>query len=402
MTAWLLFLLLSLISIFSQGLFALFEMSCISFNKVRLHYLANLGKKRAIWLNELISRPSQLFGTTLIGINAFLQLGSECSRRFYEAIGLNPDFAPLSQIVLVLLFGEFIPLFAARRHPEKLAMACAPLMILVSKILAPLIFFFELLAKGIHLLFKNPTSTSSYLSREEVQKAFEAEPDEVPDPFNSLVANVFKINTLSVQNIMTPIQTLKTIDSELPLSAARELLKKHTCAFIPVYYRNPHNIVSIIYLRDLLDIDPKKKLADLAKPAWFVTQDTSLLQILQQFRSNNQTTAVILSSAGHASGILSLDQIIDSLFGPHKPSPAEEQALYVERTLSGFLLVSEFNHAFSAKLKHRPGDTLSDLVVQQLSHAPVKGESIELGPYEFTVLEPSLRGAKLISVKTIE
>ena len=402
MTSWALFLLFSLVCIFTQGLFALFEMSCISFNKVRLHYLANLGKKRAIWLSELINRPSQLFGTTLVGINAFLQLGSECSRRFYEAMHLNPDFAPLTQVVLVLLFGEFIPLFAARRHPEKLAMACAPLMIVVSKILTPLVFFFELLAKGIHLLLKTPAATSSYLSREEVQKAFEEEPDEAPDSFNSLVANVFRINTFSAQNIMTPIQTLKAIDSDLPLSAAKEKLKTSVYPFIPVYHRNPQNIVSIVHQRDLLDADPKKKIGELAKPAWFVTQETSLIQILQQFRSNNQTTAVILSSAGHANGILSLDQIIDALFGPQKPAQTEERKLYVERTVPGTLLISEFNRLFAANLKYHAGDTLSDLIVKHLSHAPIKGESIEVENYELTVLEPSLRGAKLISVKTIE
>jgi CBS domain containing-hemolysin-like protein len=402
MNSWLPFLAFSLICIFSQGLFALFEMSCVSFNKVRLHYLANSGKKRAIWLNKLISRPSQLFGTTLIGINAFLQLGSECSRRFYEELNLNPDLAPISQVILVLLFGEFIPLFAARRHPEKLAIACAPLMILISKLLTPLIIFFELLAKGIHLLFKTSVATPSYLSREEVQKAFEEEPNELPDPFNSLVSNVFRINTLTARHAMTPIQTLKPLDSELPLSAARSELKTHSLTFIPVYYRTPQNIVSIVHLRDLLDTDPKKKIADLAKPAWFITEETPLFKILQQFRSNNQTTAVILSSAGQASGILSLDQILDTLLGPQKSYESEEKKLYIERTVSGSLLASEFNRAFSANLKHRPGDTLSDLIVEELSHAPVKGESVEIGSYELTVLEPSFRGAKIISVKTIE
>src|SRR5579862_3451905 len=117
--SWIFFLGCSLISILIQGFFALFEMACVSFNKVRLQYFASLGKKRAIWLSELIQQPSRLFGTTLIGIASSLQIGSEFARKFYESIGFNPDFAPITQVFLVLIFGEMVPMFAARRHPEQ-------------------------------------------------------------------------------------------------------------------------------------------------------------------------------------------------------------------------------------------------------------------------------------------
>jgi CBS domain containing-hemolysin-like protein len=78
------YLFYTLLSIAIQGLFAFFEMACVSFNKVRLQYYVSLGTKRALWLNYLIQRPSRLFGTTLIGITTTLVVGSDCSRRFYE------------------------------------------------------------------------------------------------------------------------------------------------------------------------------------------------------------------------------------------------------------------------------------------------------------------------------
>ncbi|MES2274306.1 MAG: DUF21 domain-containing protein, partial [Chlamydiota bacterium] len=67
-------------------------------------------------------RPSRLFGTTLIGINTALVFGSECARHIYESVHLDPDWAPLTQVLLVVIFGELAPMFAARRHPEQLAM----------------------------------------------------------------------------------------------------------------------------------------------------------------------------------------------------------------------------------------------------------------------------------------
>ena len=400
---WLSFLLFTLLAVVVQGFFALFEMACVSFNKVRLHYFASLGQKRAIWLSELIERPSRLFGATLIGVTASLQIGSECARRFYEALGLNPDLAPLSQVFLVVIFGELVPMFTARRHPEQLAMAFAPLMILISRLLSPVIWAFDMIAKGMNRLMGKTRDVPSFLSREEVQRAFE-EGEEVREEFNTLLAKVFRMKTQFARQLMTPIDSVQLIASTASAAQARYQLRVRYASFLPVYHLSPQNIVAIVYLRDLLNADPKKKVLDISKPPWFVTQDASVLQILEQFRRNNQSIAVILDAGGQASGILSLDQMIDAIFGPEQYSPLEIEkgGLYVERTVSGSMTIEQFNRDFQSDLLFEKGDTLSEMIVAKLGHLPAKGESVEIGSYELTVLEPTIRGVKSVSVKTIE
>jgi CBS domain containing-hemolysin-like protein len=404
-STWYLFLGCSLSAILIQALFALFEMACVSFNKVRLQYFASLGKKRAIWLTELISQPSRLFGTTLIGINASLLIGSECARRFYEALHLNPDFAPLTQVILVVLFGELVPMFAARHHPEQFSMALAPLMMLISKILTPAIWTIELMSKGICRLIGKPP-LPIFLTREELQKAFEEE-GEAKDEFNALIGRMFTMKNLLARQSMTPIRPLEIISSDANLHEARRQLSLSDQSFLLVYHRKERNVVAILHLRDVLspELDSsrpagQKKILEYAKPPWFVTEDATLLQILEQFRRNNQSVAVILNAEGQAIGLLSLDQIIEAFFG--RPTSEGEKGVqggpYIERTISGSMTVEEFNRAFQADLPSVEGDTMSDFLVSRLEHLPVKGESIDIGSYEFTVLEPSLRGAKLIQI----
>src|SRR5580658_9565833 len=120
--SWQLYLFFIIICLIVQGFFAMIEMACVSFNKVRLQYYVSKGKKRALWLSFLLHHPAYLFGTTLIGVNTALVIGSEYSRRFYDAMGLSPDLAPLSQIVIVLIFAEISPMFAGRRYAEHVAM----------------------------------------------------------------------------------------------------------------------------------------------------------------------------------------------------------------------------------------------------------------------------------------
>lgn len=81
------FLVLTLICLIIQGFFSMQEMACVSFNRVRLQYYAYKGNRRARYLSRLLHHPTTLFGTTLIGVNAAMQLGSEFARRFYLSIG---------------------------------------------------------------------------------------------------------------------------------------------------------------------------------------------------------------------------------------------------------------------------------------------------------------------------
>lgn len=400
--SWIGFAAFTLLAIWVQGIFALFEMACISFNRVRLNYFASLGQKRAIWLCELIENPTRLFGTTLIGINASLQIGSECSRQLYESLHLSPDFAPLSQVILVVLFGELIPLFSGRRHPERIAMALAPFMICISRILTPLIWFFSVLARSAQYLFgSKPQEADFFLSREELQKAFETG-EKTPNELNSLASRVLKMKNSLARQAFAPIHASQLISSNASAADVRHQAGIRLAPFFLVYHKSIENIVAVAHIRDLFELDEKKRILDVAKPPWFVTQDTSLLEILEQFRRNNQSVALILDEEGKTKGVLSLDQIIDTLFGAQKlPLVEDSKKLIVERTIPGSMTIQQFNEEFQAAFPFDSEESISDLLVDHFAHPPVKGESVEIGDFMFTVLEPSLRGAKLVTVRTL-
>lgn len=397
------YLLLSLLAVLIQGLFAFFEMACVSFNKVRLQYYVSIGTRRAIWLNYLIKRPSRLFGTTLIGITASLVVGSECSRRFYEAMGFDPDWGPLTQIPLVVVFGELAPMFAARRHPEQSAMFLVPLMILLARILTPITWTFDTLSRLLHRAMGKEKEVPLFLSREEVRMAFE-ENEDGEEEFNEAVSQIFQLKSLTAGELMIPLSKVQMAPSNVTLAELRHLLSVHYAPMIPIFHRSPENIVAIAQLRDLLRLDEDKKVIDSARSPWFVTRDTSILQLLQQFRRNNQNIAVILDPSGQASGILTLDQILTEIFGEQvKGESVEEEAThYIERTLSGDMSVSEFNKHFGVNLPERKGETLSDLILTELGHLPVKDEWIRIANLEFTVVEPTLLGIKTLSVRSVQ
>jgi putative hemolysin len=397
---WLFFLGFTLLAIIIQAIFALFEMGCVSFNKVRLQYYVSMGKKRALWLDFLLKRPSRLFGTTLIGINSALQIGSECSRRFYESIHLDPDWAPLSQVLLVVVFGELAPLFAARRHPEQVALFCAPFMIAIARFFAPLIWVFGALSNTIHYLMGKAKEVPLFLSREEVKMAFE-ETEESESELTGIVGQIFQLKHQTAKELMVPLSHAQMISSWNTLSEVRHHLSVHYEPFILIYHRIHSNIVSIAYLSDLLRCSEGRRVIECGRSPWFVTENASILNILEQFRRNNQKVAIVLDSSGQPLGLLTFDQILLQIFGKEESSSEEEiPSFHIERTLLGEMKVEEFNRQFQADLPHLPEENLSDLLTKELDHSPVKGETIRIEPFIFTVLEPSLTGVKVLSVYT--
>lgn len=410
--SWKFFLLLIFCCLIIQGFFSMLEMACVSFNKVRLQYYVSKQNKRAVWLSYLLNHPALLFGTTLIGVNTALIIGSECSRRFYDALGLSPDWAPLSQIIIVLIFAEIAPMFAGRRFAEHVAMLGIPILFFFSILLRPLIWSLDLLCRAINRLIGKPVAAGAYLSREELQNVIE-ERDEAltseptKQEFNTVVANIFTLKNKNAKDLMQPLTHVTLIPSFCTVREMREVVKDKHSAFLPIYHRNAQNIVAIAYPRDLLRLTENKRVKEYSRQPWFITENSSILQILKQFRRNNQSLAVVLNEKGLATGILTLDEIIDEIFGHSDEWMSFEEMvprayhIIVDRTFPGDTRIDEFNKQFNVHLTYQDAETLEELMVRALGHPPSKGESVRVDQFELTVEEASLLGAKVILVRTV-
>jgi putative hemolysin len=407
---WKFFLAMTFVCLVVQGFFAMLEMACVSFNRVRLQYFVSKNNRRAQWLSFLINHPPLLFGTTLIGVNAALQFGSEYSRRFYESLSLSPDLAPLTQIILVIIFSEIAPILAGRRYAEHVAMMGIPFLYLCSIILRPFIWLLDLLCRGVNRLVRTPATSGHYLSREELQKILE-ERDPLSQAeggdFNTIVANIFSLRTKVARELLLPLKQVQMVPAPCTIGQMRQLLKTSYKPYLPIYHRSNENIVAIAYPRDLLRLEENKRVRDFARAPWFITEDSPILEILKQFRRNSQSVAIVLNDRGLATGILTLDAIVDEIFGRSDRWEAftdmalPRPQIIVDRTFPGDMLLSDFNKQFRVDLALDGAETLEELVTQLLGHSPSRGESVRLQQFEFTVEESPLIGAKQISVTTI-
>ncbi|MGR3973531.1 MAG: hemolysin family protein [Candidatus Rhabdochlamydia sp.] len=402
--SWQFLVFLIVICVITQGFFAMVEMACVSFNKVRLQYYVSKGMKRAIWLSDLLQHPGRLFGSALICINASLLIGSEASRRLYEAFHLDPDFAPLTQVIIVIIFAEIAPLFAGRRYAEHAAMIGVPVLYGISFLLKPLITFFDLFCRMIQALIGSSDKGGFSLSREELQKILEEKDGE---DFNTTAAKIFALRTMTAKELMQPLNQITLLPATATLLDLRILLKQLYFPFIPLFHKHPANILSIVYPRDLLRLPNHKKVRDFAKAPWFITTKDPILSILKQFRHNNQSLAVVLDEKGQAVGILTLDEIIDEIFGLDDSWMSFEEIVprahhvVVDRSFPSHQSIEEFNHTYHLNLDGQGKKTLEELMIHTLGHIPTLGETVKIDQFELIVEEVTLLGIKTIGVSTL-
>ncbi len=402
--SWEFLLTLIVICLVVQGFFAMVEMACVSFNKVRLQYYVSKGNKRAIWLNDLLHHPGRLFGTALICINAALQIGSEASRRLYESFQLNPDLAPLTQVIIVLIFAEIAPLFAGRRYAEHAAMIGVPILYAMSYLLRPLIWLFDGFCRIVHRLIGSSEKGGLYLSREELQKIFEEKDEE---DFNTISAQIFALRNMTAKDLMQPLTKIQMVPSVCTISEMRSLLNSRYSPFVPIYNKNPETIIAIAYPRDLLRLPETKRVREHARAPWFITEKDSILTILRQFRRNNESVAIVLNEKGLARGILTLDEIIDEIFGLADSWMSFEEMVprshhvVLDRTFPGDQKIANFNQIYKVSLDAHGKETFVELMTHLLGHLPAAGESVRIDQFELTVEESTLLGPKTIAVRTI-
>ncbi|MCH9621489.1 MAG: hypothetical protein S4CHLAM20_09090 [Chlamydiia bacterium] len=386
----LIFFVLLILSLLCQGFFTMSEMAFVSFNRVRLAYFVEKGEKRAISLMRFLERPTTLFGTTLMGVNFFLQLGSECSRRLFYELKIDPDWAYIPQVAIVLIFAELIPMLAARTHSEHLAMFAIKPISFFSKLLTPLIYLIDGISKVVSYFLKSPMKLNSTLSRDELKnlmKDSEGSPKESEkEDLEPLIENIFLLKTKSPEDMMIPLRKVPSISYHALVGDVRSLISRYDAKFVLLFHESEENIVGIVYAQDLLNLSDSDSIKDVSRSPWFVTLTNTIFQVINQFRKNNQKIALVLDADGGVTGVLSLSSIIDEIFSGillNSKVLHERERIYINKAYPVSITIEELSKSLKTSFTDQKSLTLEEFMEKKLGYQPKDKEIAFIGGYEF-------------------
>jgi putative hemolysin len=387
-----------------KGFFSGSEIALVNSDKVKLAARANQGHRGAREVLKLFKTPDLMLGTTLVGTNiATVALTTLVTILFVDLFGVRGDlYAFLIFTPILLILGEIVPKSIFQQKSDVVApVAIFPLKVF-SIVFFPIIIVFSRIARVFaRLLGGGKVEQNLFMTREQIRSVVEmSERTSSIDAFDrGRIRRVIRFSDTTVGEAMIPISEVTAIDHTRSVMRAIATVHRKGYNRLPVYKGNISNITGIATMTtwDLMEKETvQKKLDDFTKPAHYVLQFQTIDELLPILRQREDHMAVVVDEYGSATGIITMEDIVEEVVGdidvgydfeeylPRRKKAheiLEDDSYLVDSRLS----VTEVNDLLDINLNTKASYTIGGLVMNQLGHIPDYGESITEQGYRFSV-----------------
>ncbi|MFO8145693.1 MAG: hemolysin family protein [Candidatus Syntrophosphaera sp.] len=414
-SAFLLILLLLILSAFFSGS----ETAFFSLSRIYLKKLEKKNTASARRILNLLRNPRRLLITILLG-NTFANIAvSSLAALLAIQMARNLDISAspvvTAQVILttlvILIFCEIIPKLIALSAANVYAQASSLPLKIIMFVLMPLVWVIE----KISLLTSRKRGADKHLSDQLTTEEFhnliqsETSRHSLDEHEKRMLVGLFRFREAKLKEIYIPRVKVKAIEENQSIEELRDLIISSGFSRIPVYRETIDDIRGIIYVKDLILYPEKKRIADIMRPAWFVTENMKVQNLLNQFKTRKLQMAVVVDEYGGTSGIISLEDILEEIVGEIHDEFDQAETPEITRVddktykLVGIYNIRQFNQEFSTEIDPDEFDNVAQFLLSEFNHVPATGESYVLdGTWEFRVLESDGRSIKLVQVSKIE
>ena len=293
----------------------------------------------------LAKKPDVLLTTILIGNNIVNLTASALTTTLAINAWGNATIGYATGVLtfLILIFGEITPKHLAITYNTAMARFSAyPIRFLIF-ILYPVIAIVRWLSSLITRLFAKEKEGS--LSLESLMHVVDVAEDEaiVDEYETSLVQRVLHFSEAPVKSIMTHRTEVFSLPDTTSLREAFPSIVASGHSRIPVYNESPENIIGILLVRDALaaEVDGRSEeaISQFILPPIYVPETRKLDDMLFQFQQGKLQIAVVLDEYGGLSGIVSMEDIVEQLFGEIYDEHESGELLRIRSEESGTYLI---------------------------------------------------------------
>ncbi|MGE4011228.1 MAG: hemolysin family protein [Alphaproteobacteria bacterium] len=410
-------IVLALIAV--NGVLAMSELALVSARRGRLEAMAARGHKGAQAALAIMAEPGRFhsavqIGITLVGLAAGAFSGATIAERAANGLrgfGMAPAAADTVAYVVVIaaityfsvIVGELVPKQLALRNAERIAVAVAGPMSLVSKIFAPVVWLLDGSARLGLRLFGTHDPRAGAVTDEEIKTLIaEAERLGVVEPEErTMISGVMRLADKPVRAIMTPrldIVWLNLEDSEDELRAA---IRKAPHSRLPVASGSIDKVLGVLPTKELLDAmldDRSVRIRDLIQPVPAVSDAIDALTATEQIRQSPMRLVVVVDEQGVLEGIVTEGDILRAIAGElidHNRDTAhvtrrEDGSFLIDGSMSADALAELLKIALPAE---RNFHTAAGFVLDHLRHLPKVGEVFPFHGWRFEIVD--LDGLKI-------
>ncbi len=415
-------IILLIILVFLNAVFASAEIAVISMNDARLRQLTSEGNKKAVKLSKLTDQPSRFLATIQVAITLAGLLSSAFAADSFAApvvdallrAGVSVSERVLSSVTLVvitlilayfnLVFGELVPKRIAMKRAEKMALGMSGMLYGVSVVFKPIVWVLTASTNLVLRIFGiNPDENDEKITEEEIRMLLSqgSEQGTIKDYENEIIQNVFDFNDTTIEQICTHRRDVDILDSSDTVDEWNRIINETRHSFYPLVRDNNENIIGILDTKDYFRLNKKTKrniIATAVDEPVFVPEGMSAYRLFKQMKSSRKYFAVIVDEYGGFEGVITLHDLMEALVGDmhdidegkvtNDIQPLTEDSWRIK----GSADIEEVSHTLGVDLMNEDMyDTFNGYVCDALQRVPNDGEILAFDTDDLTI---SVRSVK--------
>ncbi|HXZ95548.1 MAG TPA: HlyC/CorC family transporter [Burkholderiales bacterium] len=396
-----------------SAFFSISETSMMALNRYRLKHQVELGNRSARLTSQLLGKIDRLLGVILLGntlINAAATtLSTIIAVQLFGKSEVVLGLSTLSITFMLLVFSEIAPKIVGASYPERIALPASYILTPLLKLTYPAVWVVNLFARALLWLVRfKPTTETHKLSTEELRTLVQEARHFIPQKHRSILINLFELENITVNDVMTPRSQIEAIDIDAPLDVIKRQLATCYHTRLPVCQGQMDNIIGILHVRAALNLSleqqlTSERLREMLREAYFIPADTPLFSQLQHFQEKHDLMALVVDEYGELMGLVTIEDLLEEIIGEFTThSPA--QSLTVRKQADGSVLVEgssllrDINRKLGLKLPVDGPKTLNGLILEHFQDIPEAGTSLKIAGYPMEIVQTQDRVVKVVCI----
>ena len=403
---------LFILCLFASGFFSSAEIAFMSLQRIRLEHMLATEVAGASRVARLVSKPAKLLSSILFGNNLANTLATAVATVLAVSfLGERQGLLVATVVVTIILlvFGDTTPKTVAAQNGERLSLALARPLEIISWLFTPVVLGLSWISSKLSRLLGGIPVPRSLATEEEIRTMISIGQRDgtVEEDKAKMLANVFEFTHRPAGEIMVPRSEVVWVEKGTKLADFLTLYIENPLSRFPVYENNRDNVIGIISIKDVLmalakgTASSQSLIDNLVRPPYFAPETKHINELFAEMQAKNYHLAVIVDEYGGTVGVVSLSQLLEKIVGPLRDELEgieKDYEVISENTyqIDGSMRITEANQEMGLELPEGDYETVAGFILSRLGHIPKPNEHLKYKNLKIAVTE--MRGLKIEKV----
>lgn len=412
-----LFFVLLVLSAFFSGS----ETALTAASRARMHRMEVEGSRRAAMVNKLREHKERLIGGLLLGNNLVnISASALATSVLIKTVGeAGVAYATIGVTFLVLIFAEVMPKTYALLHPDRLALAVAPVVSAIVLVFSPVT---REISRVVNLMFRLCGVSRESLDHAEAQQeelrgaidllggGEQQDDDGEGQETRAMLKSILDLADVNVEKVMVHRKNVRMINADQPIDRIVDEVMHSSFTRLPVWRESPDNIIGVIHSKLMLqelrhcggDVSKLDLTRAMMEP-WFIPESATLFEQLQAFRRRREHFAIMVDEYGALMGVITLEDILEEIVGQIDDEHDIAVAGVRPQTDGSFIVdgkvtLRDLNRDMGWNMPDDDYSTVAGLLLYESQRIPSVGQSFTFHGFRFDVLKKQRNQITLVKM----